>query len=390
MTGHIRRRGAKSWELKFDAGADPLTGKRKTQYHSFKGTKREAEIALAKLIVSAAAGEYVDPSKLTIGAFLDNWENDWARGHLSPKTFERYVDLLKTHVRPRLGAARLQKIKPSDFVALYTELVQSGRKIQKDPKKMSGLSPQTVAYIHRILHRAFGHALTWGLISFNPLSGIEPPRAQRTEIAILSEEHVKDVLRKLRGRPMYLIAALGLATGMRRGELLALRWKDIDLDRAKLQINRSLEQTKAGLRFKSPKTKHGRRSVSVPSSIVAELKAHRRSQTELRLALGLGKDPEDGLVFRRGTSEPLNPNSVSTEWRRLVATLGLPRVSLHAWRHTHASQLIASGMDILRISRRLGHSSPSITLDIYGHLFDTNDDHAAAVFEAAFGGTLTE
>ena len=390
MAGHIRSRGARSWELKCDAGADSLTGKRKTRYHNFKGTKRDAEIELAKLITSAANGGYVDPSKISVAEFIDRWVSDWARGHLSPKTLERYKELLNAHVRPHLGSKKLQKIKPCDLASFYSELTQSGRIGRSGPNAGAGLAPVTVAYIHRILHRAFGHAVTWGLIAFNPAASVEPPRAQRKEISILTADQVRDVLTKLRGCSMYLLAAVGLATGMRRGELLALRWKDVDLDNQKLTISRSLEQTNSGLRFKSPKTKHGRRSISVAPSIVAELRAHRRAQAELRLALGLGKDADDALVFRRPDGEPLKPNSVSTEWRRLVKKLKLPSVSLHAWRHTHASQLIASGMDILRISRRMGHSSPSITLDIYGHLFDVNDEQASAVFEDAFGGTLTE
>jgi integrase len=153
---------------------------------------------------------------------------------------------------------------------------------------------------------------------------------------------------------------------MRRGELLALRWKDVDLDGGKLRVEQSLEQTKTGLRFKGPKTKHGRRQISLPSSVVVELRTHRRTQAEQRLALGLGKEADEALVFRRVDGAPLLPNSVTTEWRRLVVSLRLPRVSLHAWRHTHASQLIASGMDVLTISRRLGHGSPSITLNVYG------------------------
>jgi len=175
---------------------------------------------------------------------------------------------------------------------------------------------------------------------------------------------------------------------MRRGELLALRWKDVDLDGARLRVEQALEETKAGLRFKEPKTKRGRRQISFAASIVTELRSHRRVQAEQRLALGLGKEADDSLVFRHEDGTPLLPHSVSTNWRRLVKSLKLPPVSLHAWRHTHASQLIDSGMDVLTISRRLGHSSASVTLNIYGHLFKSKDGQAAAVFETAFGNAL--
>ena len=177
---------------------------------------------------------------------------------------------------------------------------------------------------------------------------------------------------------------------MRRGEMLALRWRDVDLDAAELQVQQSLEETNSGLRFKAPKTKFGRRTISLPASIVKELRAHRVTQNEERLALGLGKDAPEALVFRRADGSPMLPDSVSSEWRRAVVALKLPKVSLHALRHTHASQLIASGMDVLTISRRLGHGAPSITLDVYSHLFKPTDRGAAAIFDKAFGGLQAE
>lgn len=161
---------------------------------------------------------------------------------------------------------------------------------------------------------------------------------------------------------------------------------------ADIRVERSLEETKGGknLRFKEPKSTRGRRNITVPPSVVAELRQHWTAQQEQRLALGVGKAAPDDLVFPDDKGGPRKSNLVSSAWRRLVRTRQLPTVSLHAWRHTHVSQLIASGMDILSISRRIGHSSPSITLDKHGHLFDNTDAKAAQVIEQAFGQTLTE
>jgi integrase len=189
---------------------------------------------------------------------------------------------------------------------------------------------------------------------------------------------------------MFLLAALGLSTGMRRGEMLALRWRDVSLDGAELTVQQSLEQTKEGLRFKPPKTKHARRTISLPAFAVAALRAHKIAQAQERLSLGLGRDDDDALVFRRPDGTPMRPDMVSSEWRKMVVSAKLPKVSLHALRHTHASQLIASGMDVLTISRRLGHGAPSITLDVYSHLFKPSDGGAAAVFDKAFGGLQAE
>lgn len=400
MSGSIRRRGKKSWELRFDlGGTDPLTGERRRRYHNFKGSKRDAQSKLTELMAAASKGGYVDPSRLTVWEFLERWERDWAKDNISPKSVERYHQLVDAHVRPEIGAIKIQKLTPARLAELYVKLLRDGRRHPTEAQK--GLAPATVRYVHRVLHRAFGHAVRWGILASNPCEAVESPKAAPAEIEILTEADVAAVLSKLKGRSMHLLASVGLATGMRRGELLALRWQDIDLNIGRVQIDRSLEQTKPrpdavdalakrGLRFKLPKTKRGRRQITLPVSIVAELRAHKRSQAEQRLAAGLGRDADDALVFRQPDGEPLLPNSVSTEWRRLVRDLGLPKVSLHAWRHTHASQLIASGLDILTISRRLGHSKPSITLDIYGHLFSASDDRAAAVFEQAYGDVLSQ
>jgi integrase len=383
MTGHIRRRGERSFELKFDLGTDSLTGKRLTRYHSFKGTKREAETELTRLKASADRGDYIDPSKLTLGEFLDRWET-WAAGQVSAKTHERYAELLRLYVRPRLGTARLQKLKTVTFAELYGAL----QRAKADDG--AGLAPRTVGHVHRLMKRILGHAVKWGSITSNPVASADPPRVERVEVEILGPEQIKVLLHGLKNRALYPIAVLGLATGMRRGELVALRWKDVDFDGSKVRVEQSLEQTRAGLRFKSPKTKAGRRAVALPASVVAELRTHWRRQQEQRLAFGLGKASEDDLVFARNDGSPYPPDSVTFDWARTVRRLKLPIVTFHALRHTHASQLIASGLDVVTVSRRLGHSNPTVTLGVYSHLFANTDDRAASVMEAAMAGILAE
>ncbi len=378
MNGHIRRRGERSWELKFDAGVDPLTGKRLTRYHSFKGTKREAKAELVKLVNAVNTGTYVDPSKATLGEFLDRWERDWAAINVSPKTLERYRELLRVHVRPRLAALPTQKLQPVHLAELYAKLLNEQHR-----------APRTVGHVHRVLHKALAVAMEWGVVSRNVASVVRPPKVSGdAEIEILDEDQVRLILQRLRDRPLYMIALLGISTGMRRGELLALRWRDVDFDGAILRVEQSLEQTKAGLRFKAPKTKHGRRAIALAPSLVAELRRHRKNQLEERLRLGMGKIPDDGLVLARWDGNPRSPNATTKEWTRALAEFGLPAVSLHALRHTHASQLIASGLDVLTISRRLGHGSPSITLNVYAHKFRNKDEQAAQVMENAYGNVL--
>jgi integrase len=382
MIGHIRRRSEHSWELKFDLGTDPVTGKRLTRYHSFKGTKREAEVELVRLKAGANRGEYVDPSKLTLAEFLDRWEA-WAATQVSAKTLERYAELTAHQIRPHLGASRIQKLKPVDFAALYG-------KLQRAKPEGAGLAPRTVGHVHRLLHRVFGHAVKWGIVASNPVSAAEPPRVQRAEIEILSPDQIKAVLHALRGRPLYLVAVIGLGTGMRRGEIAALRWGDVDLEIGKIRVERSLEQTNAGLAFKAPKTKAGRRAVSIPPSIVAELRSHWHQQQEQRLALGVGKAGAEDLVFTRPDAAPWPPDSLTTAWAKTIAALKLPKVTLHALRHTHVSQLIAAGLDVVTVSRRIGHSNPTVTLAVYAHLFGDTGERAAAAVETALAGALSE
>jgi integrase len=377
MRGHIRRRGANSWELKFDAERDPLSGKRRSRYVTFRGTKRAAELELASLVAQEAAGEGVDPAKTTLAEFLDRWERDWAKLNVSAKTFERYSELLRIHVRPHLGQVRIQKLRPAMLAELYAKLLRE-----------SELAARTVGHVHRVTRRALGHAVLWGVLRQNPADNVNPPPVQASEVQTLRADDVQTILDKLRnrrGRLLYTIAVVMLGTGIRRGELCGLRWRDVNLEKGKLAVEQSLEQTRQhGLRFKSPKTKHGRRTISLPSAVVAELRAHRGAQQEMRLKLGLGKIPDDGLAFANWDGQNRNPDALSKEWAGCMKAIGMPHITLHALRHSHASQLIASGLDILTVSRRLGHGSPAITLTVYGHLFSNTDERAAQVMQNIF------
>ena len=381
-SGGLRERSENSWELKVRT-ADPKTGRRIAKFYTFKGTKLGAKQKLRELMALADVGALPDEQKL-FGTLLDAWQGSL---DVSPKTAERHHELVRLHIRPHLGALKIRAISASRIEQFYGDL-RTGRGPAGDAG--TRLAPRTIGHVHRLVVQVLALAERDKLIQSNPARHAKRPKIIASEIEILNEIQVREVLAKLRGRSIWLIAAVGLSTGMRRGELLALRWKDVDFETAMIQVERALEQTKTGLRFKEPKTKHGRRQLTVPNSIMRELRGHRRRQSEARLALGLGKGSDDELVFRQPDGRPMKPDSLSSEWWRLVGALKMPKVSLHAWRHTHASQLIAAGLDVLTISRRLGHGSPSITLDVYSHLFKPTDNAAAAVFEAAYSGSFVE
>jgi integrase len=368
--GTIDRRGENTWRLRYRVNG---------QRHAvmFHGSKTDARRELRRLLKTADDGTHIDPSRVTVSAFLERWERDWAANNVSPKTLERYQGIIAKQVKPHIGNLAIQKLRAVDLNELYAKLIREG------------LSARTVGHVHRVLHRALGHAAAWHVVQQNVASLVRPPRVASTEIEIIREGEIKAVLQKLRGRTMYPIAATGLATGMRRGELLALRWQDVDLDGGKIRVERSLEQTKAGLRFKSPKTKHGRRTISINLSTISELRAHLKQQNETRLALGKGRGPADSLVFPTWDGAPRSPNALTKEWSVAMEAAGL-NITFHALRHMHASSLIAAGLDVLTISRRLGHASPTITLGVYGHLFTNTDDKAAEVMEALFAKVSAE
>jgi integrase len=184
---------------------------------------------------------------------------------------------------------------------------------------------------------------------------------------------------------LHALAMLALFTGMRLSELLALRWSCVDLDRGVVGVREALEQTAAhGIRFKAPKSKAGRRDITLPDVLIDVLREHRTVQLELRMQLGLGRPPEDALLFTDIEGNPLAPNSVSARWAEFAERIGMPEVTFHALRHTHASQLIDAGVDIVTISKRLGHAKPDITLRVYAHLFRNDDSKAATAINAAF------
>ena len=375
MKGHIRERSPGHWAIILDVPGDD--GNRRRKWHSFKGSKREAQAECARLITEMKAGAYVEQHRQTLNDFLDHWERDWAATNVSPKTNERYSELLRTHVRPHIGAKPIQSIRVEDLNRLYSDLHQK-------------IAPRTVKHIHRLLHRVLGHATKWGTLKRNVVALVDAPKVQATEAPALQLAEIPKMFAGLRDRILFPIAVVALGTGMRRGELCALRWQDVDLDVGTLRVEQSLEQTrKVGLRFKAPKSARGRRTISLSPAVVAELRRHWMAQQEQRLTLGLGKAPPDALVFATWDGNPRQALGLTKDFSQAMEAIGLPHVTLHSLRHTHASQLITSGMDILTVSRRLGHSSPAITLTVYGHLLSP-EDRAADIMQATFANAGIE
>ena len=295
---------------------------------------------------------------------------------ISPKTAERYCQLADQQIYRHLGKIPLQKLTSAHIQKWHTTLLASGG------KKGRPLHPRTVGHAHRVLHTALARAARGQLVARNVASIEKPPRVDDREVASLTAHQITDVLDKLLDHPLHPIVVVALGTGLRRGEILALQWGNVEFDAAKLRVERSIEGTKFSLRFKPPKSKHGKRSVALPPSVIDVLREHRRRQLETRLALGLGKFSDDDLVFSRADGSPMPPNKLSRDWANLVISRKLPRGPFHGLRHTHVSALIAGGLDVFSVSRRIGHNSPALTLKVYSHLFTEKASVAIEAIEA--------
>jgi integrase len=371
--GGIDQRGPDRWRLRWRVG-----GKRFTK--SFQGSIGDARKELRRLIKSADDGAHVAPARLILADYLRDWL--YADPRISPKTRERYCQLAERQIIPHLGAVVLQKLRPVQVSEWHTDLLKSGGKDGKS------LAARTVGHAHRVLHRGLERAVALEIISRNAAHPVPPPKVDREEVAILSAGQIADTLSRIEDHPLYPIAALAVATGMRRGELCGLTWGAVDLDAATVRVERSLEETAAGLRVKPPKTRHGHRTISLPKSTVETLRDHHRRQLEQHMLLGLGRPGAEDWVFPLLDGSPYPPDKLSRDWGNVVRDRKLPRVMFHALRHSHASALIAAGVDIVTVSKRLGHGSPAITLGVYAHLFNRTDALAAQAIERALGSNL--
>ncbi|BAQ15606.1 tyrosine-type recombinase/integrase [Methyloceanibacter caenitepidi] len=383
MRGHIRKRGGSSWAIVLDLGRD-AAGKRRQKWHSIKGTRRDAQRELARLLNELNIGAYVEPARMTVSEFFDRWLADYAKPKVSAKTFERYREMIDGHIRPALGTYMLPKLAPLHIQSFYSHALARGRKDGK-----GGLSAQSVVHFHRVLHKALAQAVKWQLLARNPVDAVEPPRAERKEMRALDEEETAKLLGLLDGNRLYAPVFLAVTTGLRRGEILGLRWSDMDLEAGTLTVVQSLEQTKDGLKFKAPKTHRSRRSIALPAMTVEVLRAHRAAQAEERLALGPAYE-ENGLVCPRPGGGSWAPDAFSTAFAAFVRRSGMKPFRFHDLRHSHATHLLRAGVHPKVVSERLGHSSVGITLDTYSHVLPGMQQEAVKLVDFALATAIAQ
>lgn len=356
-------------------------GRRTQQWFGSYPTKRQAEQRRTEVLHAQDTGNLVAPSHSTVAEYLtDEWLPTKQRT-LKPTTWHSYSSTIRNHVLPHLGQVPLQALTPAHLDGLYAHLLTSGRKNGTTP----GLSATSVRYTHRILRHALADAVRKGRLSRNPADAADPPRpAPGAEMRFWTPDQVRSFLYDTRDHPLHALWRTATHTGMRRGELLALRWADLDLTTGRLAVTQALVTVRNQIQVSTPKTPKSRRNIDLDRCTVETLKAHRRHQTEQRLALGPGYRDQD-LVFATADGGHLHPDTISKSFKQLVTQAALPTIRLHDLRHTHVAILAATDVPIRVISERLGHASVAFTLDRYGHILPGADQQAAQKFATAVG-----
>jgi len=369
MRGHVVKRYKDSYTLVLNLGMDPATGKRKQQWITVRGTKKDAEKRLAELLHQLDNGTFIKPGKTTVAEYLRKWLEDYCSANLAPRTTEGYESIVRCHLIPSLGQVHLTQLKPEYIQHVYSE------------KLAAGLSHRTIRYIHVTLHKALQDAVRLGIIMRNPADAVKPPRVQYHEMHTMNESDIHIFLEFAKSTPYYALFYVALFTGMRRSELLALRWSDVDLLLCQLSVTRALHQLQGGnLVFRQPKTAKGRRLISLSPSTAIVLGKHREQQEQMKQNIGSTLTDND-LVFCHEDGSSLLPNSVSHAWTKLANRAGLKGIRLHDARHTHASLMLKQGIHPKIVQERLGHASIQVTLDTYSHVAPGLQQAAANRFD---------
>lgn len=386
MQGHIHRRvhttndgrTTTTWYVVVDRERDK-NGKRRQKWHGGFATRKEAEAARAKIVNDINTGDYISATTTTVETYLRNTWLPTVRARLKSSTWDSYSRNLELHVYPPLGTVALQRLTGASLNALYAELLLSGRR-----NGPGGLSARSVRYIHTILHKAFSDALDTQLIRYNPAERAKPPKPEKStgnELRFWQPHELRRYLASVRGTRLYAAWHLSAMTGMRRGEVLGLRWKDVDLDRARLSVRHTIISVAYEMKESTPKT-HRPRVIDLDPATVEVLRGHQASQAEEQAARGAGCTSQD-LVFARENGTPIHPERFSQLFDLEVKRSGLPRIRLHDLRHTHATIALRAGVPVKVISERLGHESPAFTLRQYAHVMPGMQAEAAALVAAA-------
>lgn len=375
MKGYFRKRGEK-WSFTVDVGRDIRTGKRIQKTHSGYKTKKEAQAACAELIAQVSNGVYVPTSKQQLSSYLDQWLKLYCEPKLRETTIINYRRAIKIRINPFLGQIRIDKLTAAHGQAFVEDM-------QKD-----NLSARYIEYCFTILKEALNKAVEWELLNKNPVQFVEIPRPRRKkEHNTWSIKQVNQFLTfaKYDNPIYYYVFLLAIYTGMRRGELLALKWKNINLDDGMISVYESLVYNEEGFSFSDVKTTSSRRTVKIDEEVCKEMKQYRKLQNEFKLSAGDLYD-DLGLVFCREDGRPIYPRTLATIFDRVTKKAKVPKIRFHDLRHTFATISLELGIPAKVVQEALGHSSIQTTMDTYSHVTPNMQNESATTYSNALRG----
>lgn len=379
MRGHIARKGNRYYAVVYE-GFDTSTGKDTYRWHAAGTSRKAADKLLAELVKRIHDGDYRAPERITLGDYLNERWLPTKQAQLRPSTFASYRNNVELHIAPRIGSIPLQKLQPEDLDTFYAELLRNGRRNGDG----GGLAPKTVRIIHGIIRKALADAHRKGTVTRNVADLADPPKIRvggSREMTVWSADELRTFLASLEGSDWYTPIFLAANTGMRRGEVLGLTWRNVDLDAARLVVDQQILSVEYEARVADVKTTNSRRTIDLDPRTVAVVRAWRRHQLEQKMSTGRRGDDE--FVFTRPDGGPIHPDFFSQSWDRLMRDSGIRRIRLHDLRHTHATILLKAGVPVKVVSERLGHSSPAFTMTVYQHVLPGMQADAAAAFSAA-------
>lgn len=381
MRGHIAKKGNRYYAVIYE-GVDPATGKDRHRWHAAGDSRKGAEKVLGDLVKRVHDGDYRAPDKISLGDYmLERWLPS-KRTRVKPSTAAAYEANIRLHISPYLGNVPLQKLQPEDLDDLYVKLLIEGKRNGSG----GGLSAKSVRNVHATIQSALSDATRKGTVFRNVADIADPPSISRSgrSMNVWSSEQLRAFLDEMAGHDLYPLYFLAATTGMRRGELAGLRWRNVDLDAARVTVNQQVVSVEYELIEDDLKTASSRRTVDLDEQTVAMLRRHRRQQLEEHLAAG--RRNEDGFVFGRPDGAPVHPDLVSQTFQRFIDQSELPRIRLHDLRHTHATILLQQNVHPKVVSERLGHASIAFTMTVYQHVMPGMQAEAAATFGAAVFG----
>lgn len=376
MRGSVVKRG-KKYSIVIFMGTDE-NGKKKQKWMSGFNTKKEAEKGLNRVLYEIDNNTFVNTDKILLRDYMNDWFENHVLNNLKKTTSDGYKNIIDKRINVHLGHIPLSKLKPIQIQNFYDKQLREGR-----ADGNGGLSATTVIQTHRVLRKALNRAEKLQVIGRNPADFVELPKKQKYYAQILYEEDIPEFLDAFRDMDIFVAVMLALTLGLRRGEVLGLRWEDVDYKNNTISINQTITHGKNGLIFTTPKTESSRRTILVSEKLIELLKEHRKEQEALRKFFGRAY-LENDLVNCREDGSPITPSALSHKFTTRLKSKGLKHIRFHDLRHTNATLMLKHNISAKVASSRLGHSTIGITMDLYSHVIKSMEKEVVNLINDIF------